>query len=90
MEAMLGMSLYSYVYLKLAKHYVFLIISYVFFLTKLEKVEQVMPGVGEADGEWGVAQTMYTHVSKCKNNNKHSQHTIKMPMYPCLSPHIHN
>jgi hypothetical protein len=45
MEAMLGISLYSYPYLKLAKRYVFLIISYVFSSTKLEKrTEQVLPG----------------------------------------------
>jgi hypothetical protein len=51
MEAMLGISLYSYLYLKLAKCYVFLIISYVFSSTKLEKrVEQVLPG---SEGDWG-------------------------------------
>jgi hypothetical protein len=36
MEAMLGISLYSYLYLKLAKYYVFLIISYVFSSTNSE------------------------------------------------------
>jgi hypothetical protein len=74
MEAKLGISLYSYLYLKLAKCYVFLIVSYVFSSTKLEnkRVEQVLPGsgglgVGGLEGEEGweeVAQTMYTHVSK--------------------------
>jgi hypothetical protein len=45
MEAMPGISLYSYLHLKLAKSYIFLIISYVFFSTKLEKrVKQVLPG----------------------------------------------
>jgi hypothetical protein len=46
MEATLGISLYSYFYLKLAKHYVFLVISYVFSSTKSEnkRVEQVLPG----------------------------------------------
>jgi hypothetical protein len=45
MEAMLGISLYSYLYPKLAKHYVFLIISYVFSSTKPEnkRAEQVLP-----------------------------------------------
>jgi hypothetical protein len=45
MEAMLGISLYSYLYLKLAKMF-FLIISYVFSSTKLEKkrAEQDLPG----------------------------------------------
>jgi hypothetical protein len=50
MEAMLGISLYSYLYLKLAKMilYVFLIISYIFSSTKSEKsVEQILPGSGE-------------------------------------------
>jgi hypothetical protein len=45
MEAALGISLYTYLYLKLAKYYVFLIISYVFCSTKLEKrAEQVLLG----------------------------------------------
>jgi hypothetical protein len=45
-EATLGISLYSYLYLKLAKMLCFLIISYVFSLTKLEnkRAEQVLPG----------------------------------------------
>jgi hypothetical protein len=53
---------------------VFLIISYVFSSTKSEKkrAEQFLP----ASGEMGVrrreevAQTMYTHVSKCKHKIK--------------------
>jgi hypothetical protein len=52
MEAMLGISLYSSPYLKLAKTLVFLIIAYVYSSTKLDKrAEQVLPGsegVGEA------------------------------------------
>jgi hypothetical protein len=70
MEAMLGISLYSYPYLKLAK--TFYIIAYVFSLTKLEKrAEQVLPG---SEGAWekergcGVQQqemteTMYVHMN---------------------------
>jgi hypothetical protein len=51
MEAMLGISLYSYSYLNYQKHFVFLIIAYVFSLTKLEKKEeQVLPG---SKGDWG-------------------------------------
>jgi hypothetical protein len=48
MVVMLGISLYNYLYLKLAKHYVFLIISYVFSSTKLKikRTEQVLPGKG--------------------------------------------
>jgi hypothetical protein len=45
MEAMLGISLYTYHYLNQQKHCVFLIIAYVFSSTKLEKrPEQVLPG----------------------------------------------
>jgi hypothetical protein len=64
METMLGISLYSYLYLKLAKTPC---LSYylVFSSTKLEnkRVEQALPGSGGR-----VAQTMHTHVSKCKND----------------------
>jgi hypothetical protein len=50
MEAKLGISLYRYSYLKLAKKAIFLIIAYVFSSTKLEKrAEQVLPG-NEGDG----------------------------------------
>jgi hypothetical protein len=58
MEAMLGISLYSYLHIKLAKHCAFLIIPYVFSSTKLEnkRMEQVLPrsrgrGVEEM-GRW--------------------------------------
>jgi hypothetical protein len=45
MEAMLGISLYSYPYLNQQKHFVFFITVYVFSSTKLEKrAEQVLPG----------------------------------------------
>jgi hypothetical protein len=51
MEAMLGISLYSYPYLNQQKHFVFLIIAYVFSLTKLKiRAKQVLPGSEE--GEW--------------------------------------
>jgi hypothetical protein len=51
-ESMLGISLHSYLYLKLAKLYVFLIISYIFSSTKLEnkRAQQVLPGKEER--EW--------------------------------------
>jgi hypothetical protein len=53
MEAMLGISLYSYPYLKLEKCYVFHITTYVFSSTKLEKrAEQVLPG-SKGDGGGG-------------------------------------
>jgi hypothetical protein len=73
MEATLEISLYSYLYLKLAKTLTFLL-SHVFSSRKLEnkRVEQVLPrSVG--------GQIMYTHVSKlskCKSdkikNNKNN------------------
>jgi hypothetical protein len=45
MGEMLGLVLYSYLYLNQTKHFVFLIIAYVFSSTKLEKrAEQVLPG----------------------------------------------
>jgi hypothetical protein len=45
MEAMLGIFLYGYLYLKLAKMYAFRIFPHVFSSTKLEKrAEQVLPG----------------------------------------------
>jgi hypothetical protein len=53
-EAMLRIFLYSYLYLKLQKHYVFLIISYVFSPTKSEnkRAEQVLPrSRGRADSD---------------------------------------
>jgi hypothetical protein len=68
MEAMLGISLYSYPYLNKQKCFVFLIIAFVFSSTKLEKsAEQVLPGsrrvgVGRQGGE--MAQTMYAHMNK--------------------------
>jgi hypothetical protein len=63
MEAMLGISLYIYLYIKLAKT-LCLIISYVFSSTKLEKQEDRTGSAWKGE----VAKTMYTHVSKCKNN----------------------
>jgi hypothetical protein len=76
MEATLGISLYSYLYLK-QKHYVFLIISYGFSSTKSEnkKVEQVLPrsGVrvdwrrGGVGRRWS-KQCIHMYLSKCKND----------------------
>jgi hypothetical protein len=72
MEAMLGISLYYYTYLKLAKTLCLFIIAYVFSSTKLEKrAEQVLPGRegvrgrGRGRGMGGeMAKTMYTHINK--------------------------
>jgi hypothetical protein len=50
MDATLGISLYSYLYLKLAKMLLFLL-SHVFSLTKLKRTEQVLPGSEEVGGK---------------------------------------
>jgi hypothetical protein len=62
MEATLGISLYSYIYLKLEKQYVFLSIAYVFSSTNSENKGRKW---GRRNAEGG-GTTMYTHVSKCK------------------------
>jgi hypothetical protein len=68
LEARLGISLYSYLYLKLAKTLYLFIISYILSSTKSEnkRVEKVLPGSGSIGV--GRSGTMYTHVSKCKND----------------------
>jgi hypothetical protein len=68
MEASLGISLYSYLYLKLAK---MLCLSYYLLCFLFNKIGEQEDRTGSA-WEWKwvcgeVAQTMYTHVSKCKN-----------------------
>jgi hypothetical protein len=70
MEAVLGICQYSYLYLKLAKRYVFLIISYVFSSTKLDTWghNRFCSETGWGGSE--VAQAMYTHVGKCKIKTK--------------------
>jgi hypothetical protein len=45
MEAVVGISLYSYPYFNQQKHFVFLIVAYVFSSTKLQiRAEQALPG----------------------------------------------
>jgi hypothetical protein len=66
-----GNSLYSYLYLKLAKHHVSCFIFYVFFYYKIEEQEAgtcSAGGCGEKGGRMNMVQTMYTHVCKCKND----------------------
>jgi hypothetical protein len=64
MEAVLGISLCSYLYLKLAKM-LFLVTSYVFSSTKLEKrAEQVLPGSEGVGTGAKMAQTMNAHMNK--------------------------
>jgi hypothetical protein len=72
MEAMLGITLYSYLYLNLQKRFVFLIIAYVFSSMKLEiREEWVLPARREGGREReragqgeDVHQTMYALVNK--------------------------
>jgi hypothetical protein len=69
MKAMLGISLYSYLYLKVAKMLFFFLSLVSSIKSENKKVEQVLPRKG-----WGrsgeVVQTTYTHVSKRKNGKR--------------------
>jgi hypothetical protein len=73
MEAMPGISLYSYLHLKLAKT-ICLSFLLCFLSTKSEKKRTKQDLPGSRGWRWGlgmgeeVAQTMYTHVSKCKDD----------------------
>jgi hypothetical protein len=63
MEATLEISLYSYLYLKLAK-----MLSFLCFLFNIIGEQEGRRGSVWKQG-WGeVTQTMYTHVRKCKND----------------------
>jgi hypothetical protein len=71
MEAMLGISLYGYLYLKLAK---MLCLSYYLLCFLFNEIGEQEGRTGSAwkwergaDRVGDVAQTMCTHVSKCKN-----------------------
>jgi hypothetical protein len=68
MEAMLGLSLYSYPYLNLQKCSVFPIIAYFYSSTRLEKrTEQVLPGSeggGQGAGGCEMAQTVNANMNK--------------------------
>jgi hypothetical protein len=65
-EAMLGISLYSYLYLKLAKTLSFSL-SFMLFSYKIGEQEGRTLEVELVSGG-EVAQRMYTHVSKCRND----------------------
>jgi hypothetical protein len=68
MEAMLGISLYSYPYLKLAKT---LYLSYYLLCFLFNKIREQKWGEGE------VAQTMYTLVGKLLENLLYPKNRIK-------------
>jgi hypothetical protein len=69
-EAMLGISLYSYLYLKPPKTPCLSYYLLCFLFKKLGKrEEQDLPGSGGGGRGWeerAGGQTMHTHVSKCK------------------------
>jgi hypothetical protein len=65
MGAMLGISLYSYLYPKLAKTFC---LSYYLLCFLLNKIE-ISPAQKWAGGQQ-VAQAMHTHGSKCKNDKR--------------------
>jgi hypothetical protein len=85
MEAMLGISLYSYLHLKLAK---MLCLSYYLLCFLFNKITEEEGGTGFA-WKWGwrvgeVAQTVYTHVSKCKNDRIKGERKKKPAMLFCF------
>jgi hypothetical protein len=69
-NAMLGISLYSY--LKIAKKH--LCLSYYLLCFPFNKIGEQEGRTGLGSGE-EVAQKMYTHVSKCKNNKIKKENT---------------
>jgi hypothetical protein len=65
MDAMLGVSLHSYLYLKLAKT---ICLSYYLLCFLFNKIREQEGRTGSAS-KWGQGEsTMYKHVSKCKND----------------------
>jgi hypothetical protein len=90
MEAMLGISLYSYLNSKLAK----IRLSYYllcFLFNKIgEEAERVLSGSGGLGGGVGrlgrgkVAKTVYTHVTKCKNNKRRKNHFFHLIFLKCF------
>jgi hypothetical protein len=65
MEATLEISPYSSLYLKLAK---MLCLSYYLLCFFFNKIGEQEDGTGSTKKGGRVAQTMYTHVSKCEND----------------------
>jgi hypothetical protein len=64
MEATLGISLYSYLYPKLAK--TLYLSYYLSFFQQNQRTRRLSRFFPEVEGGGGGAQAMYTHVSKCK------------------------
>jgi hypothetical protein len=75
MEAMLGISLYSYLYLKLGKMIGLYYLLRFLFNSENKRAEQVLLRSGE-ESRGEVAQTMCTHVSKCKKDKIKKEDTL--------------
>jgi hypothetical protein len=73
-ETMLGISLYSYLYLKLAKA---MCLSYYHLCFLFNKIGEE-DGAGSAQNRGEVAQTMYTHESKYKNGKMKGENKKKV------------
>jgi hypothetical protein len=71
MEAMLGIFLYSYLYLQLAKPpcVSYCLLCFLFKIWRTRGWNRFFPASGGIGGRRReeVTQTIYTHVSKCKN-----------------------
>jgi hypothetical protein len=68
METTQGISLFSYLYLNLAK---MLCLSYYLLYLFFYKIEEQEDGAGSSlrvEGRGKVVQIIYTHVCKCKND----------------------
>jgi hypothetical protein len=97
METMLGISLYSYLYLKLAK---MLCLSYYLLCFLFNKIREQEGRTGSARKggsrrcweEREVNEKMYTHVSKCKSDKikeRRKQIVGKVTLDECV-PDIHH
>jgi hypothetical protein len=87
MEAMLGISLYSYLYSKLAK---MICLPYYHLCLFFNKIREE-GGTGSSQKWWEeVAQTMYTYISICKNDKikrekKKIHHRLRAHKIPKIS-----
>jgi hypothetical protein len=87
MEAMLGISLYSYLYLKLTKT---LCLSYYLLCFLFNKIGQEGKTSSAQKGGEGSGPNNYTRVSKCKNNKrkkeKKNKQTSVVDAMPLVQP----
>jgi hypothetical protein len=78
MEAMLGISMYGYLYPKLA---ITICLSYILLCFLFNKIKESRTGsawmLGLGGGDSGkVTQTMCTHISKCKTDKIKEKNTL--------------